>query len=147
METKTLETNKKIARQSFEAFEKKDYSLLEKIADTTKYKLHFPGFEKPLKYAEAVQLNKGYNTAFPDTKVTIENQIAEGDFVLTRVTYQGTNKGELQGIPASGKKAKVTGMSLQRIVNGKIVEEWNEFDALGMMQQVGAIPELETERK
>lgn len=143
METKTLEANKKIARQSFEAFSNNDYTLFEKIADTKKLKTHFPGYEKPLDYAATVKLNKEYNAAFPDAKATIEFQIAEGDYVATRVTYHGTNKGEFQGIPASNKKIKTTAMALQHIVNGKIVEEWDEFDALGMMQQMGAIPELE----
>jgi predicted ester cyclase len=141
MDNSTLEMNKKIARQSFEAFEQKDYTFLEKLCDVTKFKLHFPGIEKALNFDESVKLNKEYNEAFPDVKVTVENQIAEGDLVASRVTYQGTHKGELQGVSPSGKKAKVTGMSLQRIVNSKIVEEWNEFDALGMMQQIGAIPE------
>lgn len=147
METKTLNANKKIARQTFEAFEKHDYIALEKITDTAKFKLHFPGVDKSLKYADAVKLNKQYNEAFPDVKVTIENQIAEGDFVMTRVVYQGTNKGSFQGIPASGKKIKVSGMSLQHIVNGKVVEEWDEFDALAMMKQIGAVHELESTEK
>lgn len=143
METKTLDANKKIARQSFEAIDKNDFDSYEKITDTKKFKFHFPGFEKPLNYEATVKLNKEYNAAFPDTKATIELQIAEGDYVLTKVTYNGTNKGEFQGIPASGKKIKVTGMALQHIVNGKIVEEWDEMDSLGMMQKIGAIPELE----
>lgn len=143
METKTLDANKKIARQSIEAISKNDFSALEKITDTKKFKSHFPGYEKPLDFEATVNLNKEYNAAFPDAKATIELQIAEGDYVVTKITYNGTNKGEFQGIPASGKKIKVTGMSLQRIVNGKIVEEWDEMDALGMMQKIGAIPELE----
>lgn len=143
METETLDANKKIARQSIEATEKNDFDSLEKITDTKKFKAHFPGNEKPLNYEETVKINKEYNTGFPDAKATIELQIAEGDYVVTRVTYHGTNKGDFQGIPASGKKIKSTGMSLQHIVNGKIVEEWDEFDALSLMQQIGAIPELE----
>lgn len=147
METKTLEANKKIARQSIEAFIKNDYVLYEKVADSKKFKLHFPGNKTPLNYEESIKLNKDYLKAFPDIKVTFENQIAEGDYVLTRITFQGTNKGELQGIPASGKKIKITFMALQHIVNGKIVEEWDEYDSLGMMQQIGAIPEFETAEK
>lgn len=147
METKTLNTNKKIARQTFEAYEKNDFAALEKITDTAKFKLHLPGADKPLKYEDSVKFNKQYNVAFPDVKVTIENQIAEGDFVMTRVIYKGTNKGTFQGIPASGKKIKVSAMTLQQIVNGKVVEEWDEFDALGMMKQIGAIPELESAEK
>lgn len=143
METKTLDANKKIARQSIEATTNDDFDLFEKITDTKKYKSHFPGYEKPLNYNETVKLNKEYNMAFPDAKATIELQIAEGDYVATRVTFHGTNKGEFQGIPASNKKIKTTGMVLQHIVNGKIVEEWDEFDALGMLQQIGAVPKLE----
>lgn len=136
-----FQENKKIARQSFEAFEKNDYSLLEKITDTGKFRLHFPGQPEALNYEDALKTNKEYNSAFPDTKVTIENQVAEGDFVVTRVTYEGTHKGELQGTAPSNKKVKVSGLSMQKIVNGKITEEWAEFDALGMLQQIGAIPE------
>jgi steroid delta-isomerase-like uncharacterized protein len=100
-----------------------------------------------MNYKEAEKMNDEYNTAFPDTKITIENQIAEGDFVVSRVIYQGTNKGEFRGMPASGKKVKTSGFSLQKIVNGKIVEEWDEIDALGMMQQIGAVPEMEKTEK
>ena len=145
METKaTLTANKKIARQSLEASGKNDFSKFEKLIDTKKYKSHYPGQEKALDYEATVQLNKEYNVAFPDAKLTVEAQIAEGDLVLSRVTYNGIHKGELLGTPATGKKVKLSGMTLQKIVKGKIVEEWNEFDSLGMLQKIGAIPELET---
>jgi predicted ester cyclase len=147
MDTKTLSANKKIARQSFEANSKGDYDSLEKITDTKKFKMHFPGYKNPLNWNDAVEMGKSFNTAFPDTKVTIENQVAEGDYVVTRVIYQGTNKGEFQGMTASGKKTKTSGLSLQHIVKGKIVEEWDEVDTLGMMHQIGAIPEMEKEEK
>ena len=147
METKTLNANKKIARQSFEYLQKGDYDSLEKICDIKKFKLHFPGFKNALSYKEAEKMNDEYLAAFPDTKITIENQIAEGDLVVSRVIYQGTNKGEFRGMPASGKKVKTTGLSMHRILNGKIVEEWDEIDAMGMMQQMGAIPEMEKAEK
>ena len=147
METKTLEANKKIARQSFEAGMKGDYDLFEKLVDTKKFKMHMPGNKNPMNYEESVKFNKSYNVAFPDGKVTIENQIAEGEYVVSKVMYQGTNTGEFNGMPASRKKTKTSGMALQRIVKGKIVEEWDEFDSLGMMQQLGAIPEMEKQEK
>lgn len=143
METKTQEANKKIARQSFEAVSKCDFNLLQKISDTKKFKLHFPGFPTPLNYKESEKLAESFNSAFPDTKVTVENQIAEGDFVFSRITYDGTHMGEFQGITATNKKVKTSGMSLQHIVEGKIVEEWNQMDSLGMLQQIGAIPNVE----
>ena len=81
-----------------------------------------------------------YRNAFPDVHFTIDEQIAEGDKVVTRWTGHGTHKGELAGIPATGKSATVTGIGVDRVVNGKIVESWGIFDQFGMMQQLGVIP-------
>jgi steroid delta-isomerase-like uncharacterized protein len=81
-----------------------------------------------------------YRNAFPDIHFTIDEQIAEGDKVVTRWTGHATHKGELAGIPATGKSATVTGIGVDRIVNGKIVESWGIFDQFGMMQQLGIIP-------
>jgi len=81
-----------------------------------------------------------YRNAFPDIHFTIDEQIAEGDKVVTRWTGHATHKGELAGIPATGKSATVTGMGVDRIVNGKIVESWGIFDQFGMLQQLGVIP-------
>jgi len=86
------------------------------------------------------QLVMVYRNAFPDVQFTIDEQIAEGDKVVTRWTAHGTHKGELAGIPPTGKSATVTGMGVDRIVNGKIVESWGLFDQFGMMQQLGVIP-------
>ncbi len=88
-----------------------------------------------------------YRKAFPDVHFTIDEQIAEGDKVVTRWTGHGTHKGELLGIPATGKSATVTGIAVDRIVNGKIVESWGIFDQFGMMQQLGVIPMSETAGK
>ena len=81
-----------------------------------------------------------YRNAIPDIHFTIDEQIAEGDKVVTRWTGHGTHKGELAGIPATGKSATVTGIGVDRIVNGKIVESWGAFDQYGMLQQLGVIP-------
>jgi steroid delta-isomerase-like uncharacterized protein len=86
------------------------------------------------------QLVTVYRNAFPDVHFTIDEQIAEGDKVVTRWTAQGTHKGELVGIPATGKSSTVTGINVDRVVNGKIAESWGIFDQFGMMQQLGVIP-------
>ena len=82
--------------------------------------------------------------AFPDFHATIEDQIAEGDLVMTRWSGQGTHhgihRGFAQGIPPTGKQMTVTGITVERIVNGKSVEGWMEMDVLGMMQQLGVMP-------
>ena len=81
-----------------------------------------------------------YRTAFPDVHFKIEEQIAEGDTVVTRWSSGGTHKGVLMGIPATGKSASVTGVTIDRFANGKIVSTWAIFDQMGLMQQLGIIP-------
>jgi steroid delta-isomerase-like uncharacterized protein len=75
-----------------------------------------------------------------DIQSTAEDMVAEGDKVAVRWIWGGTHKGELMGIPPTGKQVKITGISILRIVGGKIVEEWGEMDMLGMLQQLGVIP-------
>ena len=77
---------------------------------------------------------------FADIHSTIEDMVAEGDKVAVRWTWRGTHKGEFMGIAPTGKQVTITGISILRIVGGKIVEEWGEMDNLGMMQQLGAFP-------
>ena len=79
-------------------------------------------------------------TAFPDLKFTIEGQIAEGDQVATRLTVRGTHLGEFMGIPATGKQMAVSGVSIWRLADGKLVNEWVNWDSLAMMQQLGVVP-------
>jgi len=86
------------------------------------------------------QFYETYRTAFPDTHLTIEFQIAEGDMVVARFTGTGTHQGTLMGIPPSGKRVTTTGTTIVRYASGKAVEAWYEYDALGMLQQIGAIP-------
>ena len=83
--------------------------------------------------------------AFPDIRMTILDQIAEGDMVMTRWSMAATHKAKFMGIPASGRRIRITGMCMDRIVDGKIVEEWEEWDALGMMRQLGLVPEVKVE--
>ncbi len=83
-----------------------------------------------------------YRTAFPDAHYTVEDQIAEGDKVVTRWSARGTHQGPLMGIPPTGKQGAVTGISIARVEGGKFVEAWTEFDALGMMQQLGVVPSM-----
>jgi steroid delta-isomerase-like uncharacterized protein len=86
-----------------------------------------------------------YRNAFPDMQTNIEDQIAERDKVVTRYTVRGTHQGDLvmgnQRIPPSGNRVEVTGINIDRLERGELIESWSEFDALGMMQQLGIIPE------
>ncbi len=78
--------------------------------------------------------------AFPDLHQTIEEQISEGDKVAYRWTARGTHQGGLMGIAPTGNRVTFTGISIARLVDGKIEEIWENHDALGMMQQLRAIP-------
>jgi steroid delta-isomerase-like uncharacterized protein len=82
------------------------------------------------------QLVTMYRTAFPDLKVPIEQQLVEGNVVVTRWTARGTHGGDLQGMAPTGKSIAVQGVLIDRVENGQIQEEWAVYDSLGLMQQV-----------
>lgn len=134
------EENKAIARRSFdEVWNQGNLAAIDEIyaPDVVNHTLP-PGLPPGVEGGKA--FTGMYLSAFPDTKMTIELQIAEGDKVVTRWKAQGTHKGELMGIPATGKQVTVTGIVIDRIVGGRIVESWGEFDQMGMMQQLGVVP-------
>jgi steroid delta-isomerase-like uncharacterized protein len=79
--------------------------------------------------------------AFSAGKISVDDQISEGDTVVTRWSSTSTHSGDFMGIPASGKEVAVTGISISRFDDGKIAEEWGEADMVGLMQQVGAMPD------
>ena len=84
-----------------------------------------------------------YRTAFPDFRLTIRDIIAEGEIVVARWTCRGTHKGDLDGIGPTGKQFNISGVSIVRFADGKMVEGWINWDALGLMQQLGVVPEFE----
>jgi steroid delta-isomerase-like uncharacterized protein len=132
------EENKALARRSWESVDNPDV-LEEVYAPDVVW--HDPdrdiqGLE------EARQFVSMFKTAFPDMSATIEDVIAEGDKVLTRVTIRGTHQGETEEFgPLTGRQVEGGGLSLHRIEGGKIVEEWNSYDNLSLMQQLGLVPE------
>ena len=78
--------------------------------------------------------------AFPDIQVRIEDILAEGNKLVTRWSAEGTQSGELMGIPATGKKVSLSGIAIDRFENGQSVEHWEIFDQMGLMQQLGVVP-------
>jgi steroid delta-isomerase-like uncharacterized protein len=83
-----------------------------------------------------------YRNAFPDIRFTIEDLLAEGETVVARWSCRGTHKGELNGIAPTGKQFNINGISIARFTNGKMFEGFVNWDALGLMQQLGVVPEL-----
>jgi steroid delta-isomerase-like uncharacterized protein len=84
------------------------------------------------------EMCKSFGDAMKDTHCTIEDQIAEGDRVVTRWTFSGCQTKDLPGIPSKGKCFNVSGITISRVADGKIAEEWVNMDALGMREQLGA---------
>jgi steroid delta-isomerase-like uncharacterized protein len=106
---------------------------------------HDAALPEPTVGIEAAKASiKGYREAFPDLRLTVEQQLAEGELVTTRWSARGTHQGELMGMAATGKQATVTGITIDRIVDGRLVESWTNWDTLGLMQQLGVIPALAT---
>jgi steroid delta-isomerase-like uncharacterized protein len=136
------EQNKTISRRSVEeAFNKGNLDVLDELVSPS-FVNHDPASPEDIRGVDGFkEFVNTYRSAFPDLRVTIEDQVAEGDKVATRWSARGTQKGELLGMPASNKQATVTGISIDKIEGGKIVESWNNWDTLGMLQQLGAIPE------
>ena len=83
-----------------------------------------------------------YRAAFPDLRMSFDEQIADGDRVVTRWTASGTHQGALQGIPATGQSAQISGIYIHRLSAGIVTESWASFDRLGLLQQLGVIPAL-----
>jgi steroid delta-isomerase-like uncharacterized protein len=78
--------------------------------------------------------------AFPDLQITVEDQIAEGDKVVSRWSATGTHAGPYQGIPATGKRGRMSGVDIDYVVDGKVVECWTLADNLSLLQQLGVLP-------
>lgn len=97
-----------------------------------------PGF--PTGREGAKQFFAIVRSAFPDLHHTIEDMIAEGDKVVMRSTWSGTHKGEFMGIPTTGRRVTVSAIDITRVADGRIVEHWEQSDALGLMQQLGVVP-------
>lgn len=81
-----------------------------------------------------------YRTAYPDTHIEFGELVAEGDLVAGNWTATGTHQGELMGIAPTGRSIKITGMGMDRVRDGQIVESWGNYDSLGMLAQLGALP-------
>ena len=121
-----------------------DYAVIDEVV-AADYVGHDPALPEPTLGPEGVkQFHNDFLAAFPDGAITVETQLAEGDYVATRWTGRGTQKGELMGIPATGKQVTVSGITISRLSDGKVAEEWTTWDTLGMMQQLGAVPAATT---
>jgi steroid delta-isomerase-like uncharacterized protein len=135
----STEENKALVRRYVEVIHKGNVDEGERLL-APDFAFHVSGAPGPLNSEAFKQLFAGLLSAFPDLAVTNEDLIAEGDKVAGRWITRGTHQGKLQGIPPTGKQVTITSMDINRITGGKIAERWHEYDALGMMQQLGVMP-------
>jgi steroid delta-isomerase-like uncharacterized protein len=131
--------NRMLVRRAIEeVYNRGDLAIVDELV-ASDFVIHSPS-EEIHGPAGAKQFVAGLRAAFPDLHVTIEDQMADGDRVATRWTAGGTHTGAFQGIPPTGKQARMTGINIDRIANGKVVECWTNADELGLLQQLGVVP-------
>jgi steroid delta-isomerase-like uncharacterized protein len=139
----STEENKALAKRAWEEmFNQKKLEVIDELF-ASDYIYHGPQGQEFRGTETLKQLLSSYLEAFPDLHMEIEDLIAEGDKIVSRVVSRGTHKGELHGIPPTGKEVTGTIILITRIADGKFVEDWESRDDLGMLQQLGVIPPSE----
>ncbi len=132
----TLEDNKKLVRRGWEEVAGKgNLALADELYAAD---LVYHGADGDITGVQTIKdLTTMYRTAFLDLHIHVEEVIAEGDRAVCRVVAHGTNTGEFMGAPATGKSAEMVIINIVRIQDGKVAEEWEVFDRLGLMEQLG----------
>ncbi len=137
----SAEENKALVRHWMEQVDTRDPAVVEAYVAEDYTDHNPPPFpDLPPGKAGARQAFTYALAAFSDVTHTVEEQVAEGDLVASRISAVGTHAGEFLGIPPTGKRVTMSGIALHRIRDGKLVEHWAQIDALGLLQQLGAIP-------
>jgi predicted ester cyclase len=133
------EANKAIIRRYREAHNTNNLGALDAIVATDLIAHNMlPGLPPGL--AGGKMAHQGFVAAFPDGQTRTEDVIAEGDKVVERYSFRGTNTGSFLGAPPTGRRVESSSISIYRIANGKIVEHWGENDVIGVMVQLGLMP-------
>jgi steroid delta-isomerase-like uncharacterized protein len=133
--------NKDVASQFFEAYNRQDTERMGQLVSSSNnnYSFNLPGMPA-VDWNGHKQLLAALFNAFPDFRHKLEDVVAEGNKVAVRFTITGTNRGEFQGIPPTGKQISIGGTDFLTLVDGKITEEWVSVDMMGWMQQLGVLP-------
>ena len=134
----TGEDNKAAVRGCFENASQGNFDALDAIVSPD-YVLHPDEIRGVAGLREMVE---SFRSAIAGLRITIDQQFTEGDHVATRYTVRGTHEGDLMGAPATGRAVEFTGITISRCRDGKIVEEWELVDTVGLLRQVGALPEM-----
>lgn len=135
------ERNKAIARAEFEVWSSGEVERLDDLVapDVVHHDPYDPNAADGLEgLKRSIAANRA---AFPDMRIEIEDQVAEGDKVVTRWVATMTHEGELGGAAATGNRVTLAGTTIERFEDGKVVEAWRSMDTLGLLRQIGALPE------
>jgi steroid delta-isomerase-like uncharacterized protein len=139
----SAEENKRLAREGIRILSAGDLGAADQIyaPNYVNHQHHHPNDPRDLHGVEAMKtFATEFREAFPDFHDSIDIQLAEGDMVASRVTSTGTHRGTFLGVEPTNKELSWTGITIDRISEGKIVESWTNWDMLGMMQQLGVVP-------
>jgi steroid delta-isomerase-like uncharacterized protein len=134
----SAEENKAIVRRWFAELDRRNLAIIDELLPVD-YIDHNPPLPDLPSGREGVrQASLALSAAFPDAVHTLEDQMAEGDKVMTRLTVRATFRGEILGFPPTGAVVEVSGMAVHRIHEGRLVEHWAHMDMKGFMEQLGA---------
>ena len=137
----SAEENKALVRRFYEQMDEDNVVIIDQLV-AANYVGHVVGSEDIRGREGLKELAAAFHSAFPDLQRVIEDLIAEGDKVVGRFTARGIHKGEFMGIAPTNKQVTFTAIGIYQFDEGKLVEDWIEYDALGLLQQLGAIPPL-----
>jgi steroid delta-isomerase-like uncharacterized protein len=137
--------NKELSRRFTELFSTSDEALADAVLSPDVV-FHGTAGDGELRGIDAVKrFVAGYRLAFPEACSTVEDQVAEGDKVVTRWRARGTHRGQLGPLAATGRDFVMDGISIERIAGGKIAEVWVARDELGLLGRLGVLPEPQPE--
>jgi len=135
----STESNKAIARRFIQVWGNGSLDVIEELAAPSLV-VRYPTIPQVIKSnREFRHLLAGFRSAFPDAALQVNEEIAEGEKVVIRWSFSGTHKGALMGIPPTDKKVNWTGITIYRIVDGKVAEEQGEEDFAGLLRQLGLV--------
>jgi len=136
----STQENKNIARRFIQVWGDGDLDIIEELAAPS-LSVQYPIMPQVVQGSKAFRkVMENFRSAFPDSELKIEEEIAEGDKVVIRWSFSGTHQGILLHFPPTGKRVKWTGITIYRIADGKIMEEKGEEDFLGFLRQIGSVP-------
>jgi steroid delta-isomerase-like uncharacterized protein len=135
----STEVNKALVQQMLELMVRGDLNTADHVL-APNWVNHDPSLPPLQGYEGFKQLSMIFRSALPDGQIEIEDLLAEGDKVATRFRLRGTNTGSFQGMPPTGKAVDITAMGIFRVEDGRVTDNWVNFDALGLMQQLGVVP-------